>query len=746
MLNLQDFTIVEQVDTGPRPPVYKARKANDPATYLIAIEKIEPLSAQTEKKIVLQESLFLRMLQEREDAQEETRRKEQFYKSLLENTFDNVIVRDLNGIITYVTPSVRQFGFEPEELIGQTGFEFMHPEDQASLKEHIEKTLCSPGTIHTGIQRVKQKNGNFRTLEVVARNLLEDEAVRGIVINFRDITEKQQSEQELARKEKYFRTLIENSFDINLTRDEAGIITYISPSIEQVLGYSPQELTGTLGIQMFHPDSLPLIIEESVALSMNPSQVLQSQMKLLHKNGRIVYVEAIAKNLLHDEAVRGILVTLLDITGRLEAENKLIGKEKYFRSLIENSTDVICIADKDVNFFYASPTVERILGYTPEEYLTLNGQELVHPDYLEVASGAYMQILQKPDSLVAVEFLYRHKKGHYVFLEVIFKNMLMDEHVKGVVMNSRDVTERKKAEEVLKNYNDVLKSEVIKQTDSLVKKNLELETILNDLKNAQMQLIQSEKLASLGQLTAGIAHEINNPINFVSANIEPLKQDFEELQMLIEQYTALQHSTNVSHDLLKIQQMSHQIDVSYLIEEIKALLTGIDEGAKRTKEIVMGLRNFSRLDESETKLANIHDGLDSTLMLLRHRIKNRITVERSYGTLPLIECYPGKLNQVFMNILTNAIQAIPGKGFIWINTWQQSNEIHISIKDSGKGMTAKVKDRIFEPFFTTKGVGAGTGLGLSISYGIIQKHNGKIDVHSQPGKGAEFIITLPVSV
>jgi signal transduction histidine kinase len=261
-----------------------------------------------------------------------------------------------------------------------------------------------------------------------------------------------------------------------------------------------------------------------------------------------------------------------------------------------------------------------------------------------------------------------------------------------------------------------------------------------------MQLIQSEKLASLGQLTAGIAHEINNPINFVSANIEPLKQDFEELQMLIEQYTALQHSTNVSHDLLKIQQMSHQIDVSYLIEEIKALLTGIDEGAKRTKEIVMGLRNFSRLDESETKLANIHDGLDSTLMLLRHRIKNRITVERSYGTLPLIECYPGKLNQVFMNILTNAIQAIPGKGFIWINTWQQSNEIHISIKDSGKGMTAKVKDRIFEPFFTTKGVGAGTGLGLSISYGIIQKHNGKIDVHSQPGKGAEFIITLPVSV
>ena len=132
-------------------------------------------------------------------------------------------------------------------------------------------------------------------------------------------------------------------------------------------------------------------------------------------------------------------------------------------------------------------------------------------------------------------------------------------------------------------------------------------------------------------------------------------------------------------------------------------------------------------------------------MLLRHRLKNRISVEKEYGKLPLIECYPGKLNQVFMNILTNAIQAIPGEGVIWITTWQQGNEVHISFKDNGKGMTAQVKDRIFEPFFTTKGVGAGTGLGLSISYGIIQKHNGKIDVESEPGKGAAFIITLPVS-
>jgi signal transduction histidine kinase len=358
--------------------------------------------------------------------------------------------------------------------------------------------------------------------------------------------------------------------------------------------------------------------------------------------------------------------------------------------------------------------------------------------------NTYIHVVHNPDAQVTIEFPFRHKDGHYVFLEVIFKNMLQDENVKGVVMNSREISERKKAEEVLRNYNELLKSEVQKQTDSLIKKNEELEALLEDLKNAQMQLIQSEKMASLGQLTAGIAHEINNPINFVSANIGPLKQDFEEIQMLIEKYESLHQSNNLNVALEQVKQLSQEIDVKYLLEEIKALLTGIEEGAKRTKEIVVGLRNFSRLDESEKKLANIHEGLDSTLMLLRHKLKNRITIEREYGQLPLIECYPGKLNQVFMNILTNAIQAIPGEGSIWIKTWEKKNSVCISIRDTGTGMEKAVKERIFDPFFTTKEVGYGTGLGLSISYGIIQKHNGRIEVNSEPGKGTEFIIILPV--
>ncbi|QHT67607.1 PAS domain S-box protein [Rhodocytophaga rosea] len=741
MQHLHDFTIIEQVDTSQTHRVYKARRPDDPATYLITVQPMDSLPSETDAQPPAYENLLM-------EAQEEMRRKEQFYRSLLENTFDDVMVCDANGIITYITPGIRKYGYEPEYLIGKSEMELIHPEDRQSMEAQMYQTVIQPGTVFRDMMRVRLSNGQYRSLEVIGKNLLEDKAVQGMVVNFRDITEQQEAKEEIVRKEKYFRTLLENSFDVTFTRNADGVITYVSPSVERVLGYAPEELIGGFGMDMYHPEAIQGILDDYVRFTTQEAPHTGSYLRriqMIRKDGRAIEVEAMIRNLLQEETVQGFLITLHDITDRLYAEKQLITREKYFRSLIENSTDIVSIADADVNFFYASPAVERIIGYTMDEYITLNGAELVHPDYLPMVSDTYISVVQQAGALAKIEFPFRHKKGHYVFLEVILKNMLQDEDVKGIVMNSREISERKKAEEVLRDYNEVLKAEVARQTDSLLKKNEELHTILEDLKNAQMQLIQSEKMASLGQLTAGIAHEINNPINFVSANIDPLKHDFEELQTLLEQYIALHQSPDVPADLQYIEQGMEHIDVPYLMEEIKALLTGIDEGAKRTKEIVIGLRNFSRLDESETKLANIHDGLDSTLMLLRHKFKNRVTIEKDYGNIPLIESYPGKLNQVFMNILTNAIQAISGEGYIYIKTWQEGKLVHISIKDTGSGMSTEVKERIFEPFFTTKEVGMGTGLGLSISYGIIQKHRGEIRVFSQPGKGTEFIITLPVT-
>lgn len=265
-----------------------------------------------------------------------------------------------------------------------------------------------------------------------------------------------------------------------------------------------------------------------------------------------------------------------------------------------------------------------------------------------------------------------------------------------------------------------------------------------ELEQRQQQLIQSEKMASVGLLTAGIAHEINNPVNFVSANITPLRRDISEVLTLLEKYESVDQN-NLQQKLEEILKYKNKIDLSYTLKEINSLINGIEEGSRRTSEIVKGLRNFTRVDENDLKNADINEGIESTLVILHARTDDRVEVIKKLDKrLPQIKCYPGQLNQVFMNILTNAIDAIEENGKITITTSRENDKIKISFRDTGKGMTEEVKKKIFDPFFTTKDVGKGTGLGLSISYGIIEKHNGKIEVNSEVGKGSEFVITLQV--
>jgi signal transduction histidine kinase len=278
----------------------------------------------------------------------------------------------------------------------------------------------------------------------------------------------------------------------------------------------------------------------------------------------------------------------------------------------------------------------------------------------------------------------------------------------------------------------------------LIEKNRYLNELVEKMQSMQEQMISSEKMASLGQLTAGIAHEINNPINFVSSNISPLKRDLHDLRELCKRYNGLHASKNPDADLREIEAFSKEIDPDFLQKEIDTLIRGIEEGAERTKQIVLGLRSFSRMDEDEFKEADLHAGIDSTLMLLRNKIKNRIDVVRDYGKLPYVECIPGKINQVLMNILTNASDAIEDKGTITITTRHDKDKVTISVKDDGIGMKESVRRRVFEPFYTTKATGQGTGLGLSISFGIVEKHGGTIEAQGAPGKGSEFIIKLPV--
>jgi signal transduction histidine kinase len=317
------------------------------------------------------------------------------------------------------------------------------------------------------------------------------------------------------------------------------------------------------------------------------------------------------------------------------------------------------------------------------------------------------------------------------------------EFAQAAALNSAQENER-----IMKEQNIILEQKVVKRTTALTETNNNLSIALNNLKQAQTQLVESEKMASLGQLTAGIAHEINNPINFVTSNIKPLERDIKELYKLQEETEKQLIGNQLAIDY--VNKYKIDIDFDYLKTEISFLLKGIQEGSSRTAEIVKGLRIFSRVDEDDIKLASINEGLDSTIIIANNQLNNKISIDKDYADLPYIECFPGKLNQVFLNLISNAIYAIKLKfeendgGQIHIKTERTESTVIITIKDNGAGMTEKTKNKLFEPFFTTKPVGEGTGLGLSITYNTIKKHNGCVSVESKLGEGTVFIITIPI--
>ncbi|PUV23147.1 sensor histidine kinase [Sphingobacterium athyrii] len=309
-------------------------------------------------------------------------------------------------------------------------------------------------------------------------------------------------------------------------------------------------------------------------------------------------------------------------------------------------------------------------------------------------------------------------------------------------------------ERLIREQNMVLEQKVSERTHELKESNASLQMTLTHLKEAQSQLVEAEKMASLGQLTAGVAHEINNPINFVTSNVAPLKRDIRMIWDTLDEVERIAFAPELSDDekQLQIKKFKDDLDIDYLKTEVDFLLKGMHDGAHRTAEIVKSLRIFSRVDEDTLKFADINEGIASTMVILNSLINNTIEVEKKYGDLPMVECHAGKLNQVFLNIITNALYAINkkfgdnGGGKLGIETGLAADlsSIFVKIADNGIGIPKNIQERIFEPFFTTKDVGEGTGLGMSIAYNTIAKHHGRIIVESEVGEGTVFTLQIPI--
>ena len=416
-------------------------------------------------------------------------------------------------------------------------------------------------------------------------------------------------------------------------------------------------------------------------------------------------------------------------------ERKKIEAEMRIAATAFESQDGMVVTDANNAILRVNRAFTEITGYTAEEVLGKNPR-LLKSGRHDAAFYAEMWGSIQHTGAWHGELWNRRKNGE-IYPERVTMTAVKDDSGKitHFIATLRDITERKQHEEYLK-----------AQFEYTTKMNTQLVELNKQLSQAQNHLLQSEKMASIGLLAAGVAHEINNPIGYVNSNIGTLEKYLVNIFALLaryEQAEALMQGHGL--ELEELRQFKNKIDLGYLRDDIKALLAESHQGLERVKKIVIDLKDFSRSGaEEEWAWVDIRQGLESTLSIVWNELKYKCEVEKEYATLPQIYCMPSQLNQVFMNLLVNAAQAIEEYGIITIRTGQENDQVWVEIADTGKGIPAENMPHLFDPFFTTKPVGVGTGLGLSVSYSIVQKHHGRIEVKSEVGKGTAFRVWLPV--
>lgn len=624
---------------------------------------------------------------------------------------------------------------------------------------------ANPESNISNINGLKQGTGKKLTNEVIseesadtfAKDTPESPLPLSYISHQRELHQMQLTIEKLKRdlkaSEARFHNVIAKNADSIVIVNKKGMVCFVNPSAEYLFNCKDEDL---LGKDFFGS----LIVEGSACdLEMNTDiihqvrqrdaagiRVVQTEVEAICKDKENTVVEMRVVETEWEGEI-AYLATLRNITDRKRTEEMLW---LYSRAMAAASTGIV-IADAttpNLANIYCNPAFAKMTGYSPQEIIGHNCRLLQGKDTDPDAINQIREALHNQSECTVV--LKNYRKDGTTFWNQLAISPVRDRkgkltHFIGIQM---DVTKHKEAEEALQSSEARSREQATK-----------LELALNQLQKTHSQLVQSEKMSSLGLLVAGVAHEINNPVSFINGNLNYLDNYTQELLDLVKLYQ--QH---YPHPVEEIQKRMEAIELDFLMEDLTQILSSMNVGVDRICQIVASLRNFSRHDESEIKAVNLHEGIDSTLLILNHRMKARgstqaIQIVKEYGDLPAVECYAGPINQVFMNILGNAIDALedsnrgrspqetrdnPSK--IKISTSVvDADRVQIKIADNGPGMTEEVKQRIFDTFFTTKPVGKGTGMGLSISYQIVaERHRGELNCVSEIGQGTEFIIKLPI--
>jgi two-component system, NtrC family, sensor kinase len=737
------------------------------------------------------------LLIERQRTESVLRESDRRFQAIFNNSFQLTGLLKPDGIVIEANQTMLDFGgIQHDELVGQPLWEaWWWRKDSAeelastSLKqEQLKEAIATAakGELVRYEVELKGTRNNVVTIDFSIKPVRDETGnVVLLISEGRDITERKHTEtinnallKCLELNEHRLSQIVSMISESLIVQDQqSDQVLFINPAATALFGRAYEELLGeSLG--------MPVVGDES------------TEVEIVRPSGELLVAEMRAVNITWENTA-AYLISLRDVTERKQAEEALRESEQRLQFAIAANRDGLFDFNLKTNEFYYSPPWRNMIGY-PLDRPGPNLEELValvYPDDASLVRATLANLFSGQLSQWQIEFRMCHRDGSTPW--VLSRGQVIRNEWGEVVRMSgthSDISDRKLAEEALRH------SEAREREKAQA-----LELTLEQLKHTQSQLIQAEKMSGLGQMVAGIAHEINNPVSFIYCNIKPATEYAQNLLYLVQLYR--QHYQNPAPEIAEQLEL---IDPDFIAQDFPKLLASMQEGAERISQIVLSLRNFSRLDQAQRKRVDIHEGIDHTLLILQHRLKQQphrpqIQVIKEYSQLPTVECYPGQLNQVFMNLLSNAIDALEMKNGQWgtddfpisvhpngysasdrverslvgirdmeNGEWEQGERIYlhassplscpipiptirihteaieqnwvaIHIADNGSGIKADIQSKIFDPFFTTKPVGSGTGLGLSISYQIVvDRHGGHIRCHSIPGQGTEFAIELPI--